>query len=110
MGLGFGIGMGWDWDGMGWDGMGWDFEWVASIITTDQQKMINSILDKSYSRINLDRIRIVTDTREEILLNSKEEVQAEAINTFSSIFRSRNHKFENLPEQWKDIYEPQADI
>ncbi|UZO01042.1 uncharacterized protein OCT59_012149 [Rhizophagus irregularis] len=66
-----------------------------NMITTDQRKMINSILDKTYSRINLDRIRIATDTQEEILLNSKEEVQAEAINAFSSIFRSRNHKFEN---------------
>ncbi|GBC39983.1 RNA-directed DNA polymerase from mobile element jockey-like [Rhizophagus irregularis DAOM 181602=DAOM 197198] len=81
-----------------------------NMITTDQRKMINSILDKTYSRINLDRIRIATDTQEEILLNSKEEVQAEAINAFSSIFRSRNHKFENLPEQWRDIYEPRADI
>ncbi|CAB5124077.1 unnamed protein product [Rhizophagus irregularis] len=81
-----------------------------NMITTDQRKMINSILDKTYSRINLDRIRIATDTQEEILLNSKEEVQVEAINTFSSIFRSKNHKFENLPEQWKDIYKPRADI
>ncbi|PKY33207.1 hypothetical protein RhiirB3_394622, partial [Rhizophagus irregularis] len=81
-----------------------------NMITTDQGKMINSILDKTYSRINLDRIRIATDTQEEILLNSKEEVQAEAINAFSSIFCSRNHKFENLPEQWRDIYEPRADI
>ncbi|UZO19771.1 uncharacterized protein OCT59_011042 [Rhizophagus irregularis] len=81
-----------------------------NMITTDQRKMINSILDKTYSRINLNRIHIATDTQEEILLNSKEEVQAEAINTFSSIFRSKNHKFENLPEQWKDIYKPRADI
>ncbi|GES94273.1 exodeoxyribonuclease III [Rhizophagus clarus] len=80
------------------------------MITTDQRKMINNILDKIYSKINLDRIRITTDTQEETLLNSKDEVQTEAINTFSALFRSRNHKFENLPEQWKDIYEPRADI
>jgi hypothetical protein len=80
------------------------------MITTDQRKMINSILDKTYSKINLDRIRITTDTQEEVLLNSKDEVQTEAINIFSELFRSRNHKFENLPEQWKDIYEPRADI
>ncbi|GES86818.1 hypothetical protein GLOIN_2v1765743 [Rhizophagus clarus] len=80
------------------------------MITTDQRKMINNILDKTYSKINLDRIRITTDTQEETLLNSKDEVQTEAINTFSALFRSRNHKFENLPEQWKDIYEPRADI
>ncbi|GES89606.1 Down syndrome cell adhesion molecule-like protein Dscam2 [Rhizophagus clarus] len=49
-------------------------------------------------------------TQEETLLNSKDEVQTEAINTFSALFCSRNHKFENLPEQWKDIYEPRADI
>ncbi|CAB5395938.1 unnamed protein product, partial [Rhizophagus irregularis] len=65
---------------------------------------------KTYSKINLDRIRIVTDTQKEILLNTKEEVQAEAINAFSSLFRARNHKFENLPEQWKTIYEPRTDI
>ncbi|CAB4475366.1 unnamed protein product [Rhizophagus irregularis] len=81
-----------------------------NMITTDQQKMINNILDKIYSKINLDRIRIVTDTQEEILLNTKEEVQAEAINAFLSLFRARNHKFENLPEQWKTIYEPRTDI
>ncbi|CAB4403292.1 unnamed protein product [Rhizophagus irregularis] len=80
------------------------------MITKDQRKMINNILDKKYSKIDLDRIRITADTQEEILLNSKDEVQAEAINTFSSLFRARNHKFENLPEQWKDIYEPRADI
>ncbi|RGB37978.1 hypothetical protein C1646_665738 [Rhizophagus diaphanus] len=56
------------------------------------------IVDKKYSKIDLDRIRITADTQEEILLNSKDEVQAEAINTFSSLFRARNHKFENLPE------------
>ncbi|CAB4496321.1 unnamed protein product [Rhizophagus irregularis] len=81
-----------------------------NMITTDQRKMINNILDKTYSKINLDRIRIVTDTQEEILLNTKEEVQAEAINAFSSLFRARNHKFENLSEQWKTIYEPRTDI
>ncbi|GBC27644.1 uncharacterized protein OCT59_013286 [Rhizophagus irregularis] len=80
------------------------------MITKDQRKMINNILDKKYSKIDLDRIRIIADTQEEILLNSKDEVQVEAINTFSSLFRVRNHKFENLPEQWKDIYKPQADI
>ncbi|GBC29860.2 hypothetical protein GLOIN_2v1765743 [Rhizophagus irregularis DAOM 181602=DAOM 197198] len=77
-----------------------------NMIITDQRKMINNILDKTYSKINLDRICIVTDTQEEILLNTKEEVQAEAINAFSSLFCARNHKFENLPEQWKTIYEP----
>ncbi|GET56608.1 reverse transcriptase family protein [Rhizophagus irregularis DAOM 181602=DAOM 197198] len=81
-----------------------------SMITKDQRKMINSILDKTYSKINLDRIRILTDTQEEILLNSKEEVHTEAINAYSSLFRSRNHKFENLPEQWKEIYELRKDI
>ncbi|EXX63080.1 hypothetical protein RirG_155680 [Rhizophagus irregularis DAOM 197198w] len=69
-----------------------------SMITKDQRKMINSILDKKYSKISLDKVRILTDAQEEILLNSKEEVHAEAINTYSSLFRSRNHKFENLPE------------
>ncbi|PKK56940.1 hypothetical protein RhiirC2_798986 [Rhizophagus irregularis] len=49
---------------------------------------------KTYSKIDLDRIRIVTDTQEEILLNTKEEVQAEAINAFSSLFHMRNYKFE----------------
>ncbi|GET52549.1 hypothetical protein GLOIN_2v1765743 [Rhizophagus irregularis DAOM 181602=DAOM 197198] len=56
--------------------------------------MINNILDKTYSKIDLNRIRIVIDTQEEILLNTKEEVQAEAINAFSSLFYMRNHKFE----------------
>ncbi|PKY33231.1 hypothetical protein RhiirB3_475719, partial [Rhizophagus irregularis] len=81
-----------------------------SMITKDQRKMINSILDKKYSKISLDKVRILTDAQEEILLNSKEEVHAEAINTYSSLFRSRNHKFENLPEPWKEIYEPRKDI
>jgi hypothetical protein len=44
------------------------------MIITDQRKMINNILDKTYSKINLDRIRIITETQEEILLNSKDEV------------------------------------
>ncbi|PKK59591.1 hypothetical protein RhiirC2_794634 [Rhizophagus irregularis] len=39
-----------------------------------------------------------------------EKVHAEAINTYSSLFCSQNHKFENLPELWKEIYEPQKDI
>lgn len=56
------------------------------------------------------QLRILTDTQEEILLNSKEEVHAEAINAYSSLFRSRNHKFENLSEQQKEIYEPRKDI
>lgn len=45
-----------------------------TMITKDQWKMINSILDKTYSKINLDRICILTDTQEELLLNFKEEV------------------------------------
>ncbi|GBB94985.1 hypothetical protein RclHR1_02460009 [Rhizophagus clarus] len=81
-----------------------------SMITKNQRKMINSILDKTYSKINLDRICVTTITQEEILLNSKEEVKSEAINTFSSSFRLRNHKFENLSKQWKEIYEPKKDI
>ncbi|GBB85061.1 hypothetical protein RclHR1_11630003 [Rhizophagus clarus] len=54
------------------------------MITRDQRKMINSILEKTYSKINLDRIRIITDIQDKILLNSKEEVQTEAINAFST--------------------------
>ncbi|CAB4391955.1 unnamed protein product [Rhizophagus irregularis] len=76
------------------------------MITKNQRKMINNILDKKYSKIDLNRIHIIANTQEEILLNSKDEVQAEAINTFSSLFHTRNHKFKNFPEQWKDIYEP----
>ncbi|GBB93413.1 hypothetical protein RclHR1_21660001 [Rhizophagus clarus] len=80
------------------------------MITKDQCKMINSILDKTYSKFNLDRIHVTTNTQEEILLNYKQEVNAEAINTFSSLFRLWNHKFKNLSEQWKEIYEPRKDI
>ncbi|GBB84595.1 hypothetical protein RclHR1_11170003 [Rhizophagus clarus] len=69
-----------------------------SMIIKDQRKMINSILDKTYSKINLDRICITTNIQEEILLNSKKKVNAEAINTFLSLFRSQNHKFKNLSE------------
>ncbi|GET01945.1 hypothetical protein GLOIN_2v1765743 [Rhizophagus clarus] len=70
----------------------------------------NCILDKTYSKIDLDRICIITDTQEEYLLNSKEEIHSEAINTFSALFRLQNHKFENLSEQWKAIYKLRADI
>ncbi|GES95991.1 hypothetical protein GLOIN_2v1765743 [Rhizophagus clarus] len=61
-------------------------------------------------RVGEDRIRITTDTQDKILLNSKEKIQTEAINAFSTLFRLCNHKFENLSEHRKEIYESRRDV
>jgi len=84
------------------------------MIVSDQRRMINSILEKRYNRIILDRVRkkIIDENGDdtEILLTKEEDVKAETVNFFSQIFRKRNHGFDSISDEWKRIYDPRDDI
>src|SRR5438046_165911 len=84
------------------------------MIVSDQRRMINSILEKRYNRIILDRIRkkIIDENGDdtEILLTKEEDVKTETVNFFSQIFRKHNHSFNSISDEWKRIYDPRDDI
>ena len=79
-------------------------------ILDNQKKMINSITEKPYKKIIIDRLRTIDEQGEEKLISDPEGVKQEAIATFKNTFRQRNHKFNNLPKEWEEIYEARADI
>ena len=73
--------------------------------------MINSILEKSYRKIVVDRIRIEDPiSGENRLVMEPDEIKKEAIKTYEKFFRERHYKFDNLPDKQQEIYRPKDDI
>src|SRR6266536_576585 len=76
--------------------------------------MINSILEKRYNRIILDRVqkKMTQENGDEVesLVTDEQEVKKETASFFSKIFRQRDYGFDKISEEWKQIYDPREDI
>src|SRR5256885_8479321 len=79
----------------------------CSLVSSNQKKFINSLLNREYRSITLDRIRKFNDQKNEILITEEEQVKKEAAQHFSTQFRKRNHEFNTqLSDKWSQIYDP----
>ncbi|CAB4411748.1 unnamed protein product [Rhizophagus irregularis] len=79
-------------------------------LTDNQTKMINSILQRTPRKITLDRLIYQDKNDNTIFTNNPDIIKSEAIKHFQnigkheddSLYRSHN----DLPNPWKDIYDP----
>src|SRR5256885_2936375 len=77
----------------------------CSLVSSNQKKFINSLLNREYRSITLDRIRKFNNQENEILITKEEQVKKEAAQHFSTQFRKRNHRFNTqLSTEWSQIY------
>ncbi|CAG8750165.1 28451_t:CDS:2, partial [Gigaspora margarita] len=72
-------------------------------IQNEQDKMLNSLLDRSYNKVKIDR---VLDQKEENLLIHATEVKDKTRAFFQSQYKKRNTSLEDLLDKWKEIYKP----
>ena len=82
------------------------------MIDKEERKMINSILEKPWRRILIDKV-IVQDTESKdtkILLTESDEVKKAADEYYKDQFKARKHQFDSITEEWKKEYTPKADI
>ena len=76
---------------------------------SNQKQMLNSILEKLYKRIKIDRV--VEETEESYrLFNTEKEVLNRVETHFKSQFRERIFNQENMKEVWQEQYKPKDNI
>ncbi|CAG8827509.1 35459_t:CDS:2, partial [Gigaspora margarita] len=73
-------------------------------IQNEQSKMLNSLLDRPYNKVKIDR---VLDQKEENLLTHATEIKDKTWAFFQSQYKKRNTNLEDLLDKWKEIYKPQ---
>ena len=82
------------------------------MIDKEERKMINSILEKPWRRILIDKV-IVQDTESKdtkILLTDSDEVKKAADEYYMDQFKTCKHQFDSITEEWKKEYTPKEDI
>jgi exonuclease III/ribonuclease HI len=79
----------------------------AAMIHDNQTKMLNSLLNRHKDRIVVDRL-LHTDnvTGKETLLVEAEDILKNAPKQYTDLQHKRNHGFDQMPEEWKQYYEP----
>src|SRR5260363_39088 len=74
-------------------------------IDKEQKIMLNSILDRSCSKVCIDRL-LCTENSEEKLIIEEEEVLRETAHFFQNQYRSRSLKLNQMNEEWRKVYQP----
>jgi hypothetical protein len=75
----------------------------------NQKRMINSILDKPYRRIVLDRILIENNDHSTVLLTDKEDINSATIKHFQTAAGAVN-ELKVILSEWQSEYTPQSAI
>ena len=74
---------------------------------SNQSKILSSILDKEYRSIRVDRIVTIDPlSKRPILHTLPDDILKIAPTCYKDILKKRNHKFDSLTQEWKNIYEP----
>ena len=83
----------------------------VKMITTNQRRLISSILERSYRKITVDRL-LITDphTNRMTLLTDPEEIAAEAPKQYTALLTKRLHRFNEMSDEWKEVYRPSPTI
>src|SRR5205085_6712095 len=69
-----------------------------------QRRMNNSLLEKPFKKVVIDRLRIDNEEDRE-LYNEPEEVLTRTAEHFKRQFKKRNYQQEGISNEWKEVYE-----
>ncbi len=75
------------------------------MIKDNQRRMINSLLEKPFKKVVIDRLLIDKEGDRE-LYNEPEEVLKRTAEHFKRQFKKRNFQQEGISNEWKEVYEP----
>ncbi|CAG8771553.1 8999_t:CDS:2, partial [Gigaspora margarita] len=83
-----------------------------NIIKKDKKKMLQSLLNKPYNKITLDRVLLEKKShyQNQELINDEMEVKQQVTSYFQKQFRRRDQKFNEMNQEWQKEYEPKIDI
>src|SRR2546429_7292313 len=73
------------------------------MITTNQRRLISSILERSFRKITVDRL-LITDphTNTMTLLMDPDDIAAEAPKQYKALLTKRCHRFDSMSDDWKE--------
>ena len=77
----------------------------CEMIKDNQRRMINSLLEKPFKKVVIDRLLIDNEGDRE-LYNEPEEVLIRTAEHFKRQFKKRNFQQEGISNEWKKVYEP----
>jgi hypothetical protein len=82
------------------------------MIDKEERRMINSILEKPWKRIVVDKVIIQDpiDKSAKILLTEPNEVKTAADEYYKDQFKARQHSFDTISEKWEQEYKPKENI
>jgi hypothetical protein len=73
---------------------------------SNQSRMLSSLLDKDFKKITVDRLVTTDENNVPTLHTNPDDILSLAPKQYSALLRPRNHGFDNLPDEWKEIYNP----
>ena len=77
----------------------------CEMLKDNQRRMINSILEKPFKKIAIDRI-LINEAKGKDFFNDPDEVLEKTAEHFSKQFKKRNFQEEVMSDEWKEIYKP----
>ena len=75
------------------------------MLKDNQRRMINSILEKPFKKVAIDRI-LINEAKGKEFFNDPDEVLGKTAEHFSKQFKKRNFHEEEMLDEWKEIYKP----
>src|SRR6185437_9387621 len=73
---------------------------------TNQSRMLSSLLDRDFKKITIDRLVTTDNNNVPTLHTNPDDILELAPKQYNALLRPRNHGFDNLPDDWKEIYDP----
>jgi hypothetical protein len=82
------------------------------MIEKEERKMLNSILERPWKRIVIDRLVVEDDLDKDIrtLVTEPEAVQKAADEYYKKQFKARKQNFDSIEEEWAQEYSPMHEI
>jgi len=81
----------------------------CEMIKNNQSRMINSLLEKPFKKVAIDRL-LINKVEGNELLNNPEEVLNATAEHFRSQFKKRSFQKEGMTYEWEKVYSPIAEI
>jgi len=81
----------------------------CEMIKNNQSRMINSLLEKPFKKVAIDRL-LINKVEGNELLNNPEEVLNATAEHFRSQFKKRSFQKEGITYEWEKVYSPIAEI